>query len=170
MMKRKGYEYIAMAIKCRPTNNQAFTLLELMLVVTIIGIMAATALPLFTNYAARSKTSEALLGLSKMAQGEMAYYGRTGNFIEAGPSNIPPSSARVQINFNLDPGWQSLTFGFDGPVQFGYQAVSTATNSVDCEAIGDIDGDTVTSTFRRTVFSDGQNATLGGLQIFDELE
>src|SRR5512135_2194450 len=51
-----------------------FTLIELMIVVAIIGILAAVAIPSFMKYVRRARTTEAVLNLRKMYDGAVAYY------------------------------------------------------------------------------------------------
>jgi len=53
-------------------NESGFTLVELMVVVAIIGILSAIAIPNFKKYQAKSKTSEAKLQLSSLYTAETA--------------------------------------------------------------------------------------------------
>src|SRR6476661_6368519 len=55
-------------------SQKGFTLVELMVVVAIIGLLSAVAIPNFQKYQARSKTTEAKLQLSAIYTAEASFY------------------------------------------------------------------------------------------------
>ena len=61
-------------------NQQGFTLIELMIVVAIIGILAAVAIPSYRDYTARAQMSEALSLMSGFKTGLAEYHQSQGNF------------------------------------------------------------------------------------------
>jgi type IV pilus assembly protein PilA len=60
-------------------NQQGFTLIELMIVVAIIGILAAIAIPQYQNYVARSEMSEALSLAEGLKPNIAEYYTQKGS-------------------------------------------------------------------------------------------
>jgi type II secretion system protein G len=61
-------------------NSKGFTLIELMIVVVIIGILAALAIPRFTQASARAKEKEADGILKQIYTLENAYYANNGSW------------------------------------------------------------------------------------------
>lgn len=76
--------------------QKGFTLIELMIVVAIIGILAAIALPAYQDYTARSQMSEALSLAGGARTAVTEFYTANGQFptgnesagLDATPSNI----------------------------------------------------------------------------------
>ena len=61
-------------------NAKGFTLIELMIVVVIIGILAAIAIPQYNKYVARTQVAEAFRFLSQAKQALTLYYQENGAF------------------------------------------------------------------------------------------
>ena len=74
-------------------SKKGFTLIELMIVVAIIGILAAIAIPNFLKFQAKSKQSEAKTNLGAIFTGQLSFFGeqnRYGFFDQIGwsPSGV----------------------------------------------------------------------------------
>ena len=65
-------------------NTKGFTLIELMIVVAIIGILAAIAIPNFLQYQMKSRQSEAKTNLGAIRTSELSFSGEKGCFIGTG--------------------------------------------------------------------------------------
>ena len=72
-----------------------------MIVVAIIGILAAIAIPQYTDYTQRTKISGALTAISSYRSSIAICQQETGSFItcNAGSNGIPPVPAAGDINF-----------------------------------------------------------------------
>lgn len=165
---------------------RAYTLIELMIVVAIIGILASIAIPAFTRYMRRSRTSEALSNIRKIYDGEIAYYQidhvlENGNvvpsqFVEAGPTpETLPGVSKVMGDWS-SPQWEAIKFAVDSPVLYMYEVESQGTGRdalFFAVAQGDIDGDQVTSRFSRKFHFDPVTAAISGgagVYVQNELE
>jgi prepilin-type N-terminal cleavage/methylation domain-containing protein len=135
-----------------------FTLVELMIVVVILGILAAVAIPAFTRYVKRSKTSEATGNITKIYQGQLTYYQAAlergvSSYINAGSMPAAaPSAAKYTANvsqWSADANWTAIGFSLDAAHYYQYTSPGGAT-AFTARANGDLDGDAILATFQRT--------------------
>lgn len=160
-------------------KKEGFTLIELMIVVAILGILAAVAIPAFVGYVRRSKTSEATGNLNSLFKGAASYYNQertsqgltattAGNCTVANVALNPadPGAAKQQVNFTATAGFAALGFAVSDYVYFGYEVVSGGASCANTasdttiytfQAEGDLDGDDTNSTFELAVGSDANN-------------
>ena len=170
----------------RKSRLRAFTLIELMIVTSIIGIQAAIAMPAFIKYLRESRTAEVGTNLKTIGDGAMAtdpneiweerrgglaYRSLPHDFLSLTSVNTPDGqltpggnwdvcSERLDYNRTV---WESLDFRLVKPVYYRYDYCCAPLDGVSQQ-------DPTTGEVYTTIDGQTPNSTgVGGLKIAQSL-
>jgi type IV pilus assembly protein PilA len=143
-----------LAIKLRSELRRAgFTLIELMIVIAIIGVLAAVAVPGFRRYQMTAKRAEAFTNLKALATSQKSFYAEWNSYIDSPPepwntSGEAPSQRKRSVA-PLTASFAALGWTPEGDVFYDYDSCSAPGCSVACScqtcftatAWGDLDDD-----------------------------
>ena len=146
-------------------SRKGFTLIELMIVVAIIGILAAIAIPNFLRFQLKSKTSEGKVNLAAIRTAEESYLAEFGNYVAAASApdvaGTPPGTTKMAWPAN-PPGFSTIGWGPEGDVFFNYGiGTDAAFTGYTASAEADLDGDAVVQQWGYTKLDAGGNRPAG---------
>lgn len=140
--------------------RHGFTRVELMIVVAIVGLLAAIAVPNFRGDPLRSKRSEAYANLAALMKAQKSLFAEHGAYVGvpiAEPGNTQSSlpGGEKRAVGALSAAFGQVGWSPDGDIYYDYDAVSTGVfngsggDPPDCScstcltlsAYGDLDGD-----------------------------
>ena len=124
-------------------NQNGFTLIELMIVIAIIGILLAIAIPAYSDYTVRAKVTECINGLAPLKTGVSEYYLSNGTMPSVIASVGSAFSSQYCRQASLSAGTLTITSATTtggAPVTLEMRPTTNAQNTVvwTCSSSGEI--------------------------------
>jgi prepilin-type N-terminal cleavage/methylation domain-containing protein len=127
-------------------SNGGFSLVELMIVIVIIGVLAAVAVPIYNNNVRKAKMSEADAALGSIRTQLRVYYGENGSYPVVNPADYVIGASWNDIKSG------ELTGTYFSDSSYTYASSDGVDYTITCANGGILDSD-------RTLNQDG---TFGG--------
>ncbi|MGC9323399.1 MAG: pilin [Desulfomonilia bacterium] len=125
------------------SDKKGFTLIELMIVVAIIGVLAAVAIPAYSGYVKRARMSEVTNAMGALGSAAVEIYQASGNM-----PDLVTTIAQIDNSFGITiPPTYVSTVQFDG-------------QDVDADPAGDLETGVITVTFNDVIGSEFLDRTI----------
>jgi len=132
-------------------RRNGFTLIELMIVVSIIGLLAGIAIPSFTSYQNRARRSESYVNLGSLAKAQKSYFAEFGLYkgalmVPSSTTGVNPGPKRRDSTV-VKGTFDSIGWYPEGNIYFDYDTNTGGFADCNCPACftstayGDVDGD-----------------------------
>ncbi len=125
-------------------GGDGFTLIELMLTVSIVGLLATVAIPTMMRFQLKAKAAECRVNIAAIREAEETYFAEFGEYASAvpvlplsiGPTRVAWVLANSDVHGFNDIGWSP-----EGLLYFQYGVKTNGELAYTIEARSDIDGD-----------------------------
>ncbi|MEW6382200.1 MAG: type II secretion system protein [bacterium] len=147
------------------TNERGFTLVELLITIAIISILASYAIPLYSTFKLKAKTSEAKINIGSIRTCEESYKAENMEYRVCNASPRALSQVNTtKVDWQNNGGFNSIGFKPTGKVYYSYQVLVNDfnTNVYTIYAVGDLDGDKQFGIFQYTNTGSGIVNLAGG--------
>jgi type IV pilus assembly protein PilE len=137
-----------------PNNERGFTLIEVMIVVAILGIIAAIAIPNYSSYVNRARRAEAQTALQDAAQFMQRFYAANNRYdtsVSGTALTLPVSMRTIPINTSGSATYYNLTVQTAANT---YTLTATPVNVMASDACG-----------AYTLVQTGARGSLGSLSV-----
>ena len=131
-------------------NRKGFTLVELMIVVAIIGILAAIAVPNFMSMQYKTKRSEVPMNMKAIKTSEEAYKAADNVYVGAAEYPSAPAQNPQQWDVTASGGFKTLGWEPDAGVRGTYAVATTSNTDFTITGTSDVDGDGSEATYTAT--------------------